>query len=65
MSGAMRVVPLGHPMRTAWDAYRDMAEYENSRTLALHKDADEREHVDGSLWSAFVKGWEAALITKG
>jgi hypothetical protein len=45
-------VPLTDPMRAAWEAYKLTAEYANSRKWALFA-----EHVDGSLWAAFVRGW--------
>jgi hypothetical protein len=51
-------VPVDHPLRKAWDAYKARDTYSNTRRWALHED-----HVDGSLWAAFAEGWEAA--TKG
>jgi hypothetical protein len=39
-------------MRDAWEAYKLTDEYANTRRWALHE-----QHVDGSLWAAFVVGW--------
>jgi hypothetical protein len=47
--------PKGHPLRDAWEAYRQTADYANTRNWAL-KEA----HVDGSMWAAFSAGYAAA-----
>ena len=51
---AQAEVPKTHPMRAAWDGYMKDEEYANTRKWAAHE-----QHVDGSLWAAFCKGWEA------
>ena len=43
------------PRKVAWEAWKAMAEFENARRWALHE-----EHVDGSLWWAFIVGYAAA-----
>lgn len=47
-------LPNGHPLMLAWESHKATEEYANTRRWALH-DA----HVDGSLWAAFVQGWNA------
>ena len=64
VSEAMSEVPLTHPMRAAWETYKDTDAYANVRKWAIHKEAGERGYVDGSLWTAFVAGWEAALTER-
>ncbi len=43
------------PRMIAWEKYRKMEEYANVRKWALNE-----QHVDGSLWAAFVTGYEMA-----
>lgn len=57
---AQAVVPIGDPMRDAWEAYSATPEYANTKSWAIH-----REHVDGSLWAAFVAGWKASREGSG
>lgn len=45
-------VPSDHPLMLAWGAYKLTEEFANSRRWAAHA-----AHVDGSLWAAFVEGW--------
>lgn len=40
--------------RQAWEKYKQTDEYANIRRWALHE-----EHVDGSLWAAFLQGCES------
>lgn len=47
-------VPNDHPLMIAWKAYQSSGEYQNTKNWAAFE-----EHVDGSLWAAFVEGWEA------
>jgi hypothetical protein len=47
------------PRMVAWTAYQQTEDYANSRRWALHAEADAREYVDGSLWAAFLAGWQA------
>lgn len=44
-----------HPLKKAWDAYRQTDDFANSR-----KWANQPEHVDGSLWAMFMTGWMMA-----
>ncbi len=46
-------VPKDHPLMIEWDAYKATEEYANTKRWAGHA-----EHVEGSLWAAFVHGWE-------
>lgn len=53
-------IQKGHPMRDAWEVYRATPQYANTRAWAL-KEA----HVDGSLWAAFVAGYQSREATNG
>ena len=55
-----RAIPENDPRMVAWRAYRKTAEYANTKHWAGNED-----HVDGSLWAAFVRGFEAALAVEG
>jgi hypothetical protein len=46
-----RKLPDDDPRIVAWNEYRATQDYANTRNWALHK-----EHVDGSLWAAFLAG---------
>lgn len=46
-------VPKDHPLLIAWEKYRQTEEYANTKKWATHN-----EHVDGSLWAAFLQGWQ-------
>lgn len=48
-------IPRTHPMRAAWEDYKQTDEYANTR-----KWARDVAHVDGSLWAAFCEGWKLA-----
>lgn len=48
-------VPKDSPLMKAWETYTRTEEYENTRKWARIA-----YHTDGSLWAAFLKGWEAA-----
>jgi hypothetical protein len=43
------------PLILAWEQYKASEEYANTRSWALHA-----EHVDGSLWAAFERGYRIA-----
>lgn len=47
-------IPIGNPMRDAWEAYKLTEQFAANRKWAAND-----LHVDGSLWAAFVKGWQA------
>lgn len=55
----MTAVPADDPLMVAWKAYEATADYRNTRTWALKP-----EHVDGSLWAAFMHGWQAHDASK-
>jgi hypothetical protein len=46
-------VPSDHPMMIAWESYKTSEDYANTRKWAQHE-----QHVNGSLWAAFVEGWK-------
>ena len=48
-------VPTDAPLMKAWETYKASEEFQNTRRWALHE-----EHVEGSLWAAFLEGWLAA-----
>lgn len=45
-------LPDDHPLKIAWEEYKQSKSYANTRQWALQED-----HVDGSLWAAFSFGW--------
>lgn len=51
---ASSALPVNDPLLRAYHAYRETRDYKNTRKWALTD-----EHVDGSLWAAFMHGWEA------
>lgn len=53
-------LPSDHPLMKAWNAYKSTDDYANSRKWAAHA-----EHVDGSLWAAFMEGWNLATTRAG
>lgn len=44
-----------HPIVVAFDKYKESESYANTKKWAKHED-----HVDGSLWAAFERGYCAA-----
>ena len=62
MSDAMVEIPDDAPVMLAWKKYEASDEYANARKWALHKEADDRQHVDGSLWNAFIEGYRMCLM---
>ncbi len=57
---AMTPVSKDAPVMTAWIAYKQSADYSNTRKWAT----DDR-HVDGSLWAAFEAGFNSANMLSG
>jgi hypothetical protein len=55
MSRYMAAVPKDHPLMKAWEEYRSSPAYTNT-----FKWAADLEHRQGSLWAAFVAGFDAA-----
>ena len=51
----MTPVSTDSPLYEAWTAYKASEDYANTRRWARHD-----QHVDGSLWAAFERGFEAA-----
>lgn len=54
MSDAEQKLPDDHPMVIAWEAYKKTEEYRNSFRWAA-----EEQHRSGSMWAAFIEGWQA------
>ena len=54
MSDQAALNPLD-PRMIHWEEYKKTEEYANTLKWATH-----REHTEGSLWAAFVRGYEAA-----
>lgn len=50
-------IPVGHPMRDAWERYKATPEYANTKNWATKE-----PHTEGSLWAAFCAGHQAALL---
>ena len=48
-------VPKDHPLMQAWEKFNASEEYANSFSWARHE-----QHRQGSMWAAFMAGWEAA-----
>jgi hypothetical protein len=51
----MAPVPKDHPLMVAWEAYKASDEYANSKKWAAHP-----EHLEGSLWTLFMAGFQSA-----
>lgn len=49
------VVPQDSLLMMAWKVYESSEDFQNTRRWALRE-----EHVNGSLWAAFLNGWLAA-----
>lgn len=52
-------VPKDDPLMIAWESYKTTEEFSNSRKWAQYE-----QHVDGSMWAAFVAGYQAAAASK-
>lgn len=48
-------VSADDPRMIAWAQYKHSNEYENSKRWAVFP-----QHVEGSMWAAFIAGFEAA-----
>lgn len=55
---AMTPVDTTSPLWLAWKAYTETEEYANTKRWAAHP-----EHVEGSLWAAFERGFTADSTT--
>ncbi len=47
-------LPENHPIMLAWNEYKLTDGFENTKKWAMYED-----HVEGSLWTAFVAGYNA------
>lgn len=71
MSEVSAKVPDDSPLMIAWNAFKASDGYANTLKWARHVAIREREtnalieiqhpHTEGSLWAAFMAGWNAAL----
>jgi hypothetical protein len=71
MSDVMAKLPDDSPLMIAWEAYKRTDGYANTLKWARHVAVKEREtnalieiqhpHTEGSLWAAFMAGYNAAL----
>lgn len=52
----MAPVPKDHPLMKAWEEYIACEEFANSQSWAKKGP----EYVEGSLWAAFARGFNAA-----
>ena len=55
MSEVQAEMPVSHPLRAAWEQYRQSDKYKNTRKWAAHP-----EHLDGSLWGVWLAAYTAA-----
>jgi len=51
----MAPVDKKSPLWKAWSEYKETFDFKNSKNHATNPD-----HIDGSLWAAFVEGWDRA-----
>ncbi len=56
MSNASGPIRDDHPMKVAWDAYTGTDRYENTVRLL----GDPMQSAAGTLWAAFLEGWNGA-----
>lgn len=55
MSEVQVEMPLTHPLRAAWEQYKQSDKYKNTRKWAAHP-----EHLEGSLWGVWLAAYTAA-----
>ena len=62
-SGASAPVSADDPRMIAWTAYKATDDYANTLKWALwpHNDERKQQYVEGSLWAAFIEGFEAGV----
>lgn len=57
---AQTIVSDDDPRMEAWLAYKETAEFANSRRWAItSKQTVEYPNLDGSLWAVFIEGFQA------
>lgn len=54
MDDAMTPVDPNSPLSKMWEEWKSSDDYANSRKWAMHED-----HIEGSLWNAFMRGFMA------
>lgn len=57
---AMQPLRADDPRMIAWNAYRESDDFQNTKRWATQPD-----HTEGSLWAAFLRGWEACARAGG
>ena len=55
----MMALSSDDPRMKAWEAYKQTEAFSTSRKWALRE-----EHVEGSLWAAFLEGWTRATAAR-
>ena len=56
MSGGVAAeMPLTHPLRAAWEQYKQTDDYKNTRKWVAQP-----EHLEASLWSVWLAAFSAA-----
>lgn len=53
----MTAVPEDHPLMIAWKTYQATDDFANTKKWAMH-----HEHVQGTLWAAFMAGFQARQV---
>lgn len=52
-------IPIGDPLRDAWEAHKKTDDFINSRKWAATANYP---HLDGSLWAMFAEGYKAGRV---
>jgi hypothetical protein len=50
----MQAIPADHPIMLAWNEWQETQDFANTLNWAKHD-----VHLKGSLWNAFLQGYEA------
>ena len=50
----MAAVPADDPLMVAWESYQETEDFKNTKRWAKNP-----EHLQGSLWAAFMSGFRA------
>lgn len=55
MGEAMQALPHDDPLMLAWENWKITPEFSNAKDWIIRG----RDHIDGSVWRAFMEGWAA------
>jgi len=55
VSEEMQALPHDDPLMLAWENWKTTPEFSNARDWIMRA----RDHVDGSIWRAYMEGWNA------